>query len=133
MKAITIIVAIMLIIAGCHAVATNDTNSTHFSDTIQMHQSAEATRDDVLRFVPLKMPVDDAVRTLEERGFKRIPHGRHFDMTAQVPAGVNDPNWLIFEKRFRPEDPMPTLEIRILPENGKVKEVEAETVSMAVL
>ena len=54
-------------------------------------------------------------------------------MTAHVPAGVNDPRWLVFEKRFRPEDPMPTLEIRILPENGKVKQVEAETVSMAIL
>jgi uncharacterized protein YceK len=124
MKALTIILAIMLIIAGCQTVATKDSNSTHFSDTIQMHQSAKATREDVLRFVALQMPIDDAVRALEKQGFERIPVSKYF-------TGVVDPNWMIFEKCFGLGG-WSTVEIRVLPENGKVKEVEAYSSPLAV-
>lgn len=107
--------------------------TAHYSDTIHMHLFQEATRDDVLRFAALQMPVDDAIRALERQGFKRIQRSKYFDGRIGRPASVEDAKWMILEKCFRSNGFPSTVEVRILPENGKIAELEADTLPIAVL
>ena len=123
MRFLTMLLATILVVAGCHAVANLDRSD---------NSRSELDDKSVRELVREGMSIEEAVRNLEKHGFQRISASKASDNTTRNYAEMYR-DWIVLEKKLSPNHFYTTMEIRIKPIDAKVKEVSVESLPIPCL